>query len=870
MTATPRKISDMPPATVIADADLLPIVDVSESSVSSKNKKVTIAQILASLPDGAITSAKIADGAIVNDDVNAAANIADTKLATIATAGKVSNSATTATNANTASAIVARDGSGNFSAGTITAALAGNALTVTTNANLTGDVTSVGNATSIAAGVVVNEDVNASAGIVASKLSFTQAGTGAVARTVDSKLKDVVSVKDFGAVGDGVADDTAEIQAAIDAVSAAGGGTLYVHPGVYLLTILNMKTGVRLVGKTAASTTLRFPSSNSNVASIRINGKDDVWIEGLTVDSNNAPGPAPGVTGTVAILIASSGANGSNRIAIKDCKFVNGVIRPYIDNQVGVASRGLVIEGCHFIGHDSLAPNTPPGTQLAGAIRMLPLVTGCGDWRFNNNRFEKINICIQVRNGGEAQAFDRIDSVVVSGNIGYDFPDDPNVSTSPYELFCITGLSVTGNTLYSGGRGFNGSFVKNAIYTGNTAYDQTKYFFEMQACDGVSVVGNSAYNCKAFLTETGSGGANGSKNILIASNTIVGGSEGEPGYDFQAFTSVILVNSGEPHANWKISDNLIVNPKYTATAIAFNDPVTNAEVSNNRILLGDATSKPAGISLRGTELTISGNYVEYSATLTDAVESTNTQPSLLAGFIVGQTTNCYIKGNTVKLSGTDGRTGGNNTGFIGIGQFSTGTCAGLVVEDNTFIGNYTDPAFLNVTSGDTIFRGNDFSRATGTSIINAAIVNRRTRQTAESIAMPSTGTWAAGDRVWNQAPSAGGPVGWICRTAGTPGTWEVFATMAQQSGITQAGDANITFAPATSRGQLEYAATLTANRTVTLETTAGWNGCRLSVYRTAGGAFTLDVGGLKTLAQNEWCEVTYRGDLWRLTKFGTL
>ena len=72
---------------------------------------------------------------IVNADINSAAAIADTKLATIATAGKVSNSATTATSANAANAIVARDNSGNFSAGTITANLtgsvSGNAANVT-------------------------------------------------------------------------------------------------------------------------------------------------------------------------------------------------------------------------------------------------------------------------------------------------------------------------------------------------------------------------------------------------------------------------------------------------------------------------------------------------------------------------------------------------------------------------------------------------------------------------------------------------------------------------------------------------------------------------------------------------------------------
>lgn len=120
---------------------------------------------------GTVTSAMITDLTIVNGDISASAAIVDTKLATIATAGKVSNSATTATSANTASAIVVRDASGNFIAGTITANLTGNASTVTTNANLTGDITSVGNATAIASGVIVNANINASAAIVDTKLA---------------------------------------------------------------------------------------------------------------------------------------------------------------------------------------------------------------------------------------------------------------------------------------------------------------------------------------------------------------------------------------------------------------------------------------------------------------------------------------------------------------------------------------------------------------------------------------------------------------------------------------------------------------------------------------------------------------------------
>jgi hypothetical protein len=73
------------------------------------------------------------------------------------------------------------------------------------------------------------------AGIQATKLAFTQSGTGATARTVDSKLKDVVSVKDFGAVGNNVADDTAAIQAAIDYAKTTA-KRLYIPPGTYIIS----------------------------------------------------------------------------------------------------------------------------------------------------------------------------------------------------------------------------------------------------------------------------------------------------------------------------------------------------------------------------------------------------------------------------------------------------------------------------------------------------------------------------------------------------------------------------------------------------------------------------------------------------------
>jgi hypothetical protein len=76
------------------------------------------------ITDGTIVDSKLATIATAGK-VNASAitgSIADSKLATISTAGKVANSATTATYANEANTIVARDANGNFNASTLFAA----------------------------------------------------------------------------------------------------------------------------------------------------------------------------------------------------------------------------------------------------------------------------------------------------------------------------------------------------------------------------------------------------------------------------------------------------------------------------------------------------------------------------------------------------------------------------------------------------------------------------------------------------------------------------------------------------------------------------------------------------------------------------
>jgi len=138
-------------ATLVAGAfegnltgDLTGNADTATALANGRNFSITgdvIANVISFDGTGNVAlSAAIAAGSIVNADINATANITDTKLATISTAGKVQNSATTATDANTGSTIVERDASGNFAAGTITAALTGN-VTGNVTGDVTGDVT---------------------------------------------------------------------------------------------------------------------------------------------------------------------------------------------------------------------------------------------------------------------------------------------------------------------------------------------------------------------------------------------------------------------------------------------------------------------------------------------------------------------------------------------------------------------------------------------------------------------------------------------------------------------------------------------------------------------------------------------------------
>lgn len=188
----------------------------------------------------------------------------------------------------------------------------------------------------IADGTIVDADVNASAGIVASKLSFTQTGAGAVARTVQSKLTDIINVLDFGVVGDGTTNNTTAYANLVAAAPA--GSTIYWPPGTYVGTLYSTKA-LNLVG--GPNVILKAASPAAGDAIIRFEGV-------LAPYSNLSAAPAwgdrvlSGVAGLAAgdLVLLYSGSQRPGDNAPVNYEMVRMVNSTTVEGQVMSAQTG--------------------------------------------------------------------------------------------------------------------------------------------------------------------------------------------------------------------------------------------------------------------------------------------------------------------------------------------------------------------------------------------------------------------------------------------------------------------------------------------------------------------------------------------------
>lgn len=218
-------------------------------------------------------------------------------------------------------------------------------------------------------------------------VSHKNPGTGAVATTVAKKLNETVSVKDFGAKGDFIQDDTAAIQAALNAAT-----NVFIPAGIYRITAsLMIPSNTRLYGEGLASV-LKKNSETVNRLLINLSGTGNVGItlENFVVDGNRSSTAYVPLKDGIFFTKCSDCI--IDKLVVRNC-LNDGIIDEYgtnnrISNTIAVnnAKDGIYWSGCDY----PVSVNNICKLNLLGgfAIAATWYLNGSGNVAYSNSSFD--------------------------------------------------------------------------------------------------------------------------------------------------------------------------------------------------------------------------------------------------------------------------------------------------------------------------------------------------------------------------------------------------------------------------------------------------------------------------------------------------
>jgi len=491
---------------------------------------------------------------------------------------------------------------------------------------------------------VVIGDINAS------DVIYDPAGIGAVPTTVQGKLRETVSVKDFGAVGDGVANDTASFQLAADA-----GGQIVVPSGTYKI-VGEVIFGSNTTVEVANGTIFEMDCSGENGRGFYFEEAINSGIRGDFVI--NASATSLGTDGSKNSCIEFGNASNAASPSITQFCFATGSIEINISGAQNVKAiymsgyvEDTVIEGVVATGTTNFAITAHWSSNLFPA---LPTQT----WHAHNITIRNCKIYQKSGFSKPLRGF----TFSASGRVVVDN--------------CYADCTTLNYNLFVGDYGYT--------YAQNISQDEG---FDFTVAD-------------CFMT--GEGG--------FSADCISSGVNGSPvwnGFDYQAS---VLVDGFEVDAN-DHSTGLVFGITGLNTGVFKNINLYSENVTHTReffypqlchtIQVINSTFKHYKfMRLRATEyVLIDGCQISKPAPTPDATSYAITIDTVDFANI----TNCTIKDARIGISSSDNtdksiRLVGNTFEQIGASCLELDYCSQLIVSNNTFKNVGTTTTSTNISA----------------------------------------------------------------------------------------------------------------------------------------------------------------------------
>jgi hypothetical protein len=586
-------------------------------------------------------------------------------------------------------------------------------------------------------------------------------------------VNSVVNVKQFGAKGDGVADDTAAVQAAL----SSGAGRVYFPKGEYLTSNgLELPSNLEVFGDGYTS---KITSTGTNKRVLFATSKNFIAVRNLFINGN--------LTGNGSI---SAGADGGDGVFFHTCE-------------------NVVVEGCFF---DNIGQATYTGFSSGVCLFHTNKALIRANTFLSNSK---------SRTGADISFAYYCSTVIVTENISYS-EQDSFISGSSVGL---TDSDTAYHTI-TGNIGFraDGSDARTGIllpYNAKTAF--------------ASIVNNVLVNFPAngiYLSAAATpGGVGTSAGIAVTGNVVryCGGDSS------MTNISAGIYLSGRGGAT--CSGNLIVKSGYKSDGTARDNAVPGIRLTNtsrNISVVGNTVSESRGYGIEFANT--AGGVVMETISVCDNVLFDNVAGGVIV-VVIGATTSfkdVLIVNNNIKQETNDAHgitieqwSGAVLAGPLNInGNHIIGVTSSVNYGITTNVAGMTNWAIKNnniknfnrginfgsaavadkevgyncIVSGnilDTCTTGVVMAIGTGkyaflynttyincsanisdaNRVLNAVRLNGNVVQ-VQITTTPPDGAWLVGQQVINSTPASGAPIGWTCSVAGSPGTWLAMANYA--------------------------------------------------------------------------------------------